>query len=149
MTAKVTFIIEKELNNRVALDSSDTICTLNNLHFRKSEAFPGSKIKKVLDICNDYKANNVNTLLVRNKDLLTIWIEDKSKIVSTPETEIQESSQPQANTPQPDSSQLPTKKITKRYRGQVYEEEVVDWAAVKQINLHNKPRRKYRGQYID
>ncbi|MEO1673086.1 MAG: hypothetical protein AAFR77_20300 [Cyanobacteria bacterium J06631_2] len=44
---------------------------------------------------------------------------------------------------------MPTKVVTKRYRGQVYEETVVDWAAVKQMPTMDKSRRKYRGNYID
>ena len=53
-----------------------------------------------------------------------------------------------ATQPAEDKQSLPTKTITKRYRGQEYEEVVIDWAAVQQ-NQQNKPRRKYRGQYID
>ena len=49
-------------------------------------------------------------------------------------------------------NKLPTKKVIRRYRGQVYEEEVIDYAKVKQLGLNlnkQKTRKKYRGQYID
>ena len=83
---------------------------------------------------------------------ITIWIEHVSPSQATPAakndlfgTETQNVSD-NAQTP------LPTKTITKRYRGQIYEETVVDWAAVaiqKQPQSEDKNRRKYRGNYID
>ena len=47
-----------------------------------------------------------------------------------------------------DSHPLPTKTVVKKYRGQEYQETIVDWTALQQID-RQKPRRKYRGQYID
>lgn len=99
-------------------------------------------MKDALNICKKYHNININTLIVKDKEQLTIWIEEKSIIES--ENRINES-QGEAAT----NDRLPTKKVTKRYRGQVYEETVVDWSAVQQLDRQNKPARKYRGQYID
>lgn len=45
---------------------------------------------------------------------------------------------------------VPTKKVIRQYRGQTYEVEVPDYSAMQQASQNQqKPRRKYRGQYID
>jgi hypothetical protein len=54
------------------------------------------------------------------------------------------------HTPQSIQQQIPTKKVTKLYRGQTYEVEIPDYS-IASIEIQNqpKPRKKYRGQYID
>ena len=93
--------------------------------------------------CNIY----FNTLIIRGEDDLTIWIEDKSQRSSSQDNN---DNSVIANPPKTTTTQqsLPTKTVARRYRGQVYEETVVDWEAVQQLD-QQKPRRKYRGQYID
>ena len=104
----------------------------------------------MLDICKKYKESNLKTLIVRSQDIYTIWIEEKSKTASSQTMEAPENRKQKANIQtQPNNQPIPTKKEIKKYRGQVYEEEVVDWAVVQQMNQQNNPRCKYRGQYID
>ena len=147
MASKITYIKTEDFETRRVLGSSNSECTLNNLFFRKSDAFSHHQIQEVLDICNKYNGFNINTLVVKSQDILTIWIEEKSKNTQfeSSENKHQEANRQTQFVNQP----LPTKKVTKKYRGQVYEEEVVDWAAVQQMSQQNKPTRKYRGQYID
>ncbi len=148
MASKITYIKTEDFETRRVLGSSSSECTLNSLFFRKSDAFGYHQIKEVLEICNKYNGFNINTLVVKGQDSLTIWIEEKSK--NTQSSQSPENKHPEANRQtQPVNQSLPTRKVTKKYRGQEYEEEVIDWAAVQQMSQQNKPPQKYRGQYID
>ena len=83
--------------------------------------------------------------MLQGKNDITVWIEDKS----TSRLESQAQSASMINQQSSAQSQsLPTKTVIKRYRGQEYEGTVIDWAAMQQTQ-QPKPRRKYRGQYID
>jgi len=144
MPGKNIYLSVDDFNDRGIFKSSGLECTIDNLVFRKGDTVEHLRIKEILDLCKKYHSFNRNTLIVKYKNYLTICIEENNKQVSNTLTS-------QANTsavPQSNNSGLPTKTVTKRYRGQVYEETVVDWAAVQQ-EQQNKPRRKYRGQYID
>ena len=143
MPGKIIYFKTEEFNQRGEFNQFASECKINNLMFRKGDAFKHHEIKRVLDTCNKYNGFDVNTLIVKGEDDLTIWIEEKSKRLAFEDSDNKIAAQPETN---PQS--LPTKTVTKRYRGQVYEETVVDWAAVQQLN-QQKPRRKYRGQYID
>lgn len=150
MAGKTTYLKIEEFNDQASCTQSDSTCAINGLIFRQGEALEDHKIKEVLDICNKYSNFNINTLIVNSQGILTIWIEEKSESSSTQDMETQEIKDNKAKIEsQPNHQSVPTKKVIKRYRGQVYEEEVVDWAAMQQMNQQNKPRRKYRGQYID
>ena len=149
MPGKNIYLSLDDFEEQRVLEPSGLECTINNLVFRKGDTVEHSRIKEILDKCKKYNGFNINTLVIKSKSYLTIWIEEKSK-----EKKKQVANSPvesPANTPivpQFNHAGLPLKTITKKYRGQVYEETVVDWAAVGQ-QPSNKPRRKYRGQYID
>lgn len=143
MPGKSTYLTADDFTEKSVLEPSGFECTINNSYFRKGDSLNNQKIKEVLSICQKYHSLNINTLIIKDQEILTIWIEnmsDKSNIESK-ENRVDES-QVQNN------QSLPTKTVTKRYRGQVYEETVIDWSAVEQAK-QNKPPRKYRGQYID
>ncbi|MGD1919622.1 MAG: hypothetical protein ACFCAD_12465 [Pleurocapsa sp.] len=142
MSGKTTYLTTSDFTEQVTLSPSNFECSINNSNFRKGDSLRHEKIKEVLDICKKYHKLNINTLVVKDTELLTIWIEEKSYKAST------QNSESQTKTPANNQS-LPTKTITRRYRGQVYEETVVDWSAMQQVNQQNKPSRKYRGQYVD
>lgn len=145
--------------------------TINNLVYRKSASLEFHKLTEVFNICKEYNDFGINILVVRGKEHLTIWIEDKSKSYRSKNEEINNK---QTVVPHSQSvstnevvkkyrgqeyegekiiisnhQSVPTKKVVKKYRGRVYEEEVVDWSKMQPINQQNKPPRKYRGQYID
>lgn len=143
MTGKNSYFTINDFINQGIFDEPKTECKINNLFYRKGDSFEHYQIKSVLEICNKYNSLNINTLIVKSQEHLTVWIEEKFKTIS--QVEVQDLSK--LETPSHHQS-LPTKKVTKKYRGQEYLEEVIDWSAVQQIQ-QNKPRRKYRGQYID
>ena len=145
MAAKITYFKTEDFNHRGAFDRFHSECKLDNLVFRKGDTLKHYEIKQVLDTCNKYNSFNINTLIVKGEEDLTIWIEQKSQRSVTSERTNKLEETPQAAAA---AQALPTKVVTKKYRGQVYEETVVDWAAVQQMNK-DTVRRKYRGNYID
>lgn len=144
MAAKITYLKTEDFEQQGVFNHLGSECEINNLFFRKGDTLRDYEIKQVLDICNKYHKFDINTLIIKGEQELTIWIEEKSKRIASKST--QNNQVPQQY--QVNKQSLPTKTITKKYRGQVYEEVVVDWAAVPQ-KTQPKPRRKYRGQYID
>ncbi len=150
MAGKTTYLTIEEFNNQAVLNQLDSKCTINNSIFKKGDVLQHQEIKEVLDICNNYNDFNINTLIVNSQETLTIWIEEKSQVSPVQAIEIQKNKDNQEKIESwPTNQSVPTKKVIKRYRGQVYEEEVADWSAMQQMNQQNKPRRKYRGHYID
>ena len=149
MPARTTSFTVKDFEQRGVFNQSDSECQIDDLLFRKSSVYENKEIKQVLDICKKHNSLGFNILVVRSMSDLTIWVEKKSQPSAKKD-------RPPADKTQTDSQatpSLPTKTITKKYRGQVYEETVVDWAAVamqKQgTQTEGKVRRKYRGNYID
>ena len=145
MAVKITYFKKEDFLQQGEFNQFASECKINNLAFRKGDTLKNHEIKQVLDICNKYNGFDINTLIVKGEDDLTIWIEEKSQRTASQDSD---NSSEIAAPPSAAQQPLPTKTVTKRYRGQVYEETVVDWAAVQQLN-QQKPRRKYRGQYID
>ncbi|MEL6437735.1 MAG: hypothetical protein AAFQ80_00565 [Cyanobacteria bacterium J06621_8] len=138
MVEKITYLKVEEFNHQGEFNHHGSECRINSLVFRKGNTMGHHEIKQVLDICNKYQNFDTHTLIIRGEKELTVWIEDKAQRPVT-----------QAATDISASQSFSTKTVTRRYRGQVYEETVVDYAALQQNNQENKPRRKYRGKYID
>ena len=150
MSGKITYFKTEDFNQRGEFNQFHSECKLDDLVFRKGDTVNQLEIKQVLDICKKYNGFDMNTLIVKSEEYLTIWIEQKSQPSPASENpEQQQAVQPQAAPSSTPQQPLPTKVVTKRYRGQVYEETVVDWTAVQQLKQTNKTPRKYRGQYID
>ena len=143
MPSKTTYFKTEEFYQLGELNQHSSECKINNLMFRKGDTLGHHEIKQVLDTCNKYNKLDINTLIVKGENDLTVWIEEKSLRPA----DLQD--HPAASQPPVNQQSLPTKTVTKRYRGQVYEETVVDRAAMQQMNQPGKARRKYRGQYID
>ena len=146
MVSKITYLKTEDFNHRGVFNRFHSECKLDDLVFRKGNTLKHHEIKQVLDTCNKYNSFNINTLIVKGEENLTIWIEQKSQRSIAPERTNKLEETPQAAAA---AQALPTKVVTKRYRGQVYEETVVDWAAVQQMKHKDTARRKYRGNYID
>ena len=145
MAGTTTYLEFKELVQKGTFNKSGSEYTLDNMVFRKSKTWNGDEIEQAKDTCNKYHKFDLSTLIVKKENKLTIWIEKKSSITATKKnTEPQEIIQTQQ-----DRQSIPTKTIIKKYRGQEYEQVVVDWTKIQQTDLQNKPRRKYRGRYID
>ena len=109
-------------------------------------------------------------MVVRSQEYLTIWVEDKIQSALRQNNKMNNKKAVAQNndsvstekvlqkyrgrayekeTIVQNNDSVPTKKVTKRYRGRVYDEEVVDWSQMQPTSQPKKPRRKYRGQYID
>ena len=147
MAGKITYFTVEDFASKGVFSDSDLKCTVNNVVFRKGDVFADIEIKKALDTCNKYNSFGVDTLIVKKENELTIWIQEELSASNKPNNSIQDRNHP-ASTQSQTNQSLPTKTVVKRYRGREYEETVVDWAAIQQIN-QPKARRKYRGQYID
>ena len=148
MAGKITYLNKEEFLQQGEFDQFATECKLDGLVFRRGDTSKPHEIKQVLDTCNKYNKFDTNTLIIKGDNELTVWVEEKSQRSATfPQAE----SAPQASVPPPATNQqgLPTKTVTKRYRGQVYEETVVDWAAVQLMQQQQKQPRKYRGQDVN
>ncbi|MEO0927811.1 MAG: hypothetical protein AAFY63_18260 [Cyanobacteria bacterium J06643_13] len=145
MSGKITYFKTDDFEQRGEFNQFHSECKLNNLVFRKGDTLKHHDIKQVLDTCNKYNSFDINTLIIKGEEDLTIWIEHKSQ------RPVQSEAAENKSTERSPASQqsMPTKVVTKRYRGQVYEETVIDWAAVQQVPSKDKARRKYRGNYID
>ena len=145
MSGKIAYYNKKHFLKRVDFDRTGSKCTIKDLVFEKGETLKHRNLKKAMNYCKQYNDRNLSTIVVRGEQDIVIWIEKKPQTTSTKsqndKTEVKIS-------PQTSQQPLPTKTVTKKYRGQVYEEVVIDWAAVQQIK-QPKPRRKYRGQYVD
>ena len=146
MAGKITYFKTEDFNSKGAFNEFKSECKINNLVFRRGDSLKHHEIKQVLDTCKKYNDFDINTLIVKGKEDLTIWIEQKSQ--RSPDVSKADKPEETQTTP-PAQQSLPTKVVTKRYRGQVYEETVVDWAALQQMKQQDTTRRKYRGNYID
>ena len=148
MAGNTTYFTLENFTKQGVFDDSGSKCTVKDIVFVKGDTFADVEIKKVLDTCNEYNNFGVNTLIVKKENKLTIWIEELS--ASNKPSNSQENLNHPAST-QPQTDRFPTKTVVKRYRGRIYQETVVDWAAIQRTNQTDpqKPRRKYRGQYID
>ena len=185
MTGKNTWLTTENSTPREFLDQSNSEFSLNDLVWRKVDNFKHNQILEVLDICQKYNELDINTFVVRSQENLTIWIEETSKLssshnnpnikVNKDQTVLQTPQSIPTQTVAKDSQPIPTEKVTRKYRGQMYEEEqlasnhdsiptkteikkyrgklyeeeIIDWTKMQPPSPQNKPRRKYRGHYID
>lgn len=130
---------------------SESLIDFNNCTYKKGITLPFSSKEKALERCQEITKNNRKCLLVEYKFGLMIWIEeptissDKSNIATENLLKDKLSSEPDTIKPE-----IPTKKIIKKYRGQVYEIVVPDLSSVTQQDYQGKTSKlKYRGKYID
>jgi hypothetical protein len=211
-------ITEQELQKQTSYKKNDLFINFENNQFKKGLTFSLTMQDQAINYCQRLVAKSLSILLVKEKYSFTVWVQEKNiesqetKLKSalsvanlelvTENTNFQEEVKT-ASTPQLTHQQVPTKKVTKVYRGQTYEAEIPDYSTIqsleqnqqdtdKDIELNNahtpqlthqqvptkkvtkvyrgqtyeveipdysiaspeildrpKPRRKYRGQYID
>ena len=148
MAGKTTYFTVESFAEQAAFSDSG-LSTIDNIEFRKGDTFVDLEIRKVLDTCNKYNNFGVNTLIVKKDNELTIWIEEKLLANNKPDNSQQDKNHPASTQPQTNQP-LPTKTVIKKYRGQEYEETVVDWAALQQLqqtNQHSSRRKISRTIY--
>lgn len=152
-------ISEKELKEQGEFTERKNSVVLNDCFFKKVATFSLSEKQRVLDSYQIKPQNDQVILLVEHKFWFVIWQEEvliNSNQIDTTENSSAEQNhqafQPQeTSSPSPSNKnieqKIPTKKIIKRYRGQVYETEVPDLSSLQQQNSQKKTL-KYRGKSI-
>ena len=136
--------------------------------FNKRLTFSLAMQEQAIKFCQKLAVIKIKSLLVTGKYGITIWIQTqnsnsksikpKSLLFTTEKKEtkqsydesnnVKSSDVEQLNSPQENlTNKLPTRKRV--YRGQTYEVKIVDYSAIQKIPNRQKPRRKYRGQYVD
>lgn len=163
MTDCLIYLTEKEFSKYLGTLNTSSI-DYEGSSFNKKFTFSLGMQEQAIKYCQKFAAKKIKSLLVKGKYGITIWIqtqnsnseEIKSEI---PITEIVKPSNNKSNSVNSalelDNSQenithkIPTKKVTRVYRGQTYEVEIIDYSTLHNMPKQQKPRRKYRGQYVD
>lgn len=78
-----TYLEFKELDQKGTFNKSGSEYTLDNIVFRKSKTWNSGEIEQAKDACNKYHRFDLNTLIVKEENKLTIWIEKKSSTTAT------------------------------------------------------------------
>lgn len=145
MPSRTSYFKTERFLKEASFDRSGLKCVSEDRVFQKDDTWTHDEADKVINLCSQYRNDEIDTIVVKGEKDLTVWIEDKSTAIPEPSDRVSASTDRQSMA---NPQFLPTKTVIKKYRGSEYEETVVDWAAVQQIQ-QSKPRRKYRGQYID
>lgn len=137
--------------------------------FSKGFTFSLGMQEQAIKFCQKLAAKKIKSLLVKGKHGITIWIQtkgDNSEGINpkyhlpTTEKEVTKQSYDEStnitssnaelnNSQENRTNKVPTKKVTRVYRGQTYEVEIPDYSTIQEIPNQQKPRIKYRGQYVD
>ena len=179
MSAFVIELTEEELFKQTSCTNNALSLDFQNASFKKGPTFSTAMREQALKYCQKFVTKKFKSLLVENKYSFTVWVQQESaktqkkesnsksaislnelvKNIPDPTQEAKNSNSEQISSQQPSVSKeetnvptsIPTKKVVRRYRGQTYEVEVPDYPALMQLaqRNQNKPRRKYRGQYVD
>lgn len=123
--------LEKKTNNL----QGKLIIDFDNKSYKKIKLISKKYKKQIHEITEEYSSNNLEIILVEHNNFYSIWLEQE--VINEVEAELSQKHQ----------LQYPHKMI-KKYRGQVYEEEVLDSVTLKRNKINTK-RLKYRGNYID
>lgn len=137
--------------------------------FNKGVTFSLKMQEQAIKYCQKLAAKKIKSLSIKSKYGITIWIqtegdedkETKPKLHLLNEEKAIEQSHTESNKitssdlekfnslPKNLTNEVSTKKVTRVYRGQTYEVEIPDYSAIQKRSSRQKPRRKYRGQYVD
>ncbi|MEO0683881.1 MAG: hypothetical protein AAFY76_02210 [Cyanobacteria bacterium J06649_11] len=125
----------KDLEEKVNSIKGKNTINFNNKTYKRIKFFSNKYEHKIPETIEECSSDDLEIILVEHRKFYSIWlekkVENKSKVESASKSEFKSN-----------------QKIIKRYRGQVYEEEILDSATLK-IDKINKKRLKYRGKYID
>lgn len=141
----------------------------NDFVFIRKDSLELRRLEETRNICQKYSKLNLNTIVVRSSEHLTVWVEDREKsFLKRIETIQSKNNLAQYHSASENKTVhkyrgreyekekittnrnlICTQKVIKKYRGQTYQEAVVNWSSLKPEKPPEKFRRKYRGQYID
>lgn len=148
MSAYIKELTEQEFRQQALVSKDNSSAMFENKSYKQGLTFSIPMKRKALKYCQKLIEKNLSSFLVQGTYCFTVWIEKEERNVSTIEQpNVQHSSVVSA--PQNIAQKVPTKKITRVYRGQTYEVEIADYDNVQPLQNKPKARRKYRGQYID
>ena len=132
--------------------------------FNKGFTFSLAMQEQAIKHCQKFATQKLKSLLVKGRYGITVWIQTQSSnseevLEFLPSIEIVKPSDDESssvnfnaganNSQENITHEIPAKKVTRVYRGQTYEVEIPDYSTIQNISGQQKPRRKYRGQYID
>ena len=153
MSAYITQLTEQEFQKQTHPDEHDLSVKFQESLFKQKLTFSLPMKKQAMRYCQKLIENNLSSLLVKGTYCFTVWVQETNSLnisttnKSSTDNNINSST---ASVSVETAPKVPTKKITKTYRGQTYEVEIPDYSGIKNIAENNqKSRRKYRGQYID
>ena len=141
------------IRDRIGEDKKSNTVNFHNIDYKKGPTYSLSMRPQAITYCQSNMQKQLNSIIVESDHFITVWSQLKNSSIS-PNVDVdtsQENNNQSTSNHSPESVQkIPTKKIMRRYRGQIYEVEVLDYEAMKN-NQSQKParRKKYRGQYID
>ena len=146
-------ISESEFHSKIGDNKKSKVVNFQNVDYKKGPTYSLSMRPQAITYCQNNMAQQLRSLIVQSAHFITVWSQtDILETPTSPKTATTSETHKPANSLQNQGStpNIPTKKIIRRYRGQTYEVEIPDYAAIN--NNQNQPktqRKKYRGQYID
>ncbi len=76
MAVKSTYLTVNNPKEQVSFDSTGLRCKINEINFTQKSSLEDREIKEVLNICKKYHASNLDTLIIKDNNILTIWMEE-------------------------------------------------------------------------
>ena len=152
MTTSNNYYLEitaAEFNRQIGEDKKSSTVIFQNVDYKKGPTYSLSMRTEALTYCQNNMAKKLKSIIVESAHFITVWSQTKNS--QNPAKSVASSSSIN-NTHQAQAAQakIPTKKITRRYRGQTYEVEIPDYEALKKNQSQKQTqRKKYRGQYIN
>ena len=153
MSAYITQLTEQEFDQQTHSNENNLSVKFQESLFKQGLTFSLPMKRQAMRYCQKLIEKNISSLLVKGTYCFTVWVQEHNSHHSSQQNNW--STQQQSNSFQASSTidnphQVGRKKITKTYRGQTYEVEVPDYSAIENVlQNQSKPRKKYRGQYID
>ena len=146
-------ITESEFHRQIGDDKKAKTVNFQNIDYKKGPTYSLSMRPQAITFCKSNMAQKLRSIIVESSHFITVWTQTKTIQTSTTANDSdtsQENNQVNSHQAQGSAPKIPTKKIIRRYRGQTYEVEVPDYAALKNNQAQQQTqRKKYRGQYIN
>jgi hypothetical protein len=149
-------ITEQEFQEQTLCPKNSLFINFENNQFKKGLTFSLTMQEQAIKYCQKLVTQSLSSLLVEEKYSFTVWVQDKN--IESQETKLKsalsvinlELVTEDINLNDevkiaPIEQQIPTKKVTKLYRGQTYEVEIPNHS-IEQSTSTKKVTKLYRGQ---
>lgn len=146
-------ITDNEFYRQIGEDKKASVVNFQNFDYKKGPTYSLSMRPQAINYCQSKMAQQLKSIIVESSHFITVWNQltnNQASASSSVNKSPENTQQSNSNQAQQSTQKIPTKKVIRRYRGQTYEVEVPDYAALKN-NQNQQPtqRKKYRGQYIN